>query len=81
MRAGIPQLIAPVFFDQSDNTSRIEALGVGRRVMATNQGELEEGLLDVLRSQPLRENCVAIRDRFAGRDPNRKICGLIEAAI
>ena len=32
MRAGIPQVVVPLVWDQPDNTARIEALGVGRGI-------------------------------------------------
>jgi hypothetical protein len=79
LRAGIPQLVAPVFFDQPDNATRIEALGVGRRVDAYEQTAIGEMLAQLLASQPVRDNCTLVRSRFAGPDPMDRICGIAEA--
>ena len=39
VRAGIPQFLAPVFFDQFDNAARLETLGVGRRMEAPHAAD------------------------------------------
>jgi UDP:flavonoid glycosyltransferase YjiC (YdhE family) len=77
LRAGIPQLLSPLFFDQPDNAARIEALGVGRRY---RHGEIREGLEQLLHSQTVRESCDTARKRFDGQDANRQICEIAESA-
>jgi rhamnosyltransferase subunit B len=79
LRAGIPQLIAPVFFDQPDNAARIEALGVGRRLQAYDQALVGEMLAQLLDSQSLQDKCASVRAHFAGPDPMERICGIAEA--
>ncbi len=77
LRAGIPQLITPVFFDQPDNAARVEALGVGRRVSA--RAEVGDRLAGLLASQSVRDSCAAIRAHFTGTDPLGQICDIAEA--
>jgi UDP:flavonoid glycosyltransferase YjiC (YdhE family) len=79
LRAGIPQLIKPVFFDQPDNACRIEALGVGQRITNYDRAEVGERLRDILHSESVRKHCAATRTRFARREPNRQICDIAEA--
>jgi rhamnosyltransferase subunit B len=79
LRAGIPQLVAPVFFDQSDNAARIEALGVGRCAPVYEQGAIGEMLAQLLTSQQVRDNCALVRSRFDGSDPMGRICDVAEA--
>jgi UDP:flavonoid glycosyltransferase YjiC (YdhE family) len=79
LRAGIPQLIAPVFFDQPDNAARVEALGVGRSVHAYEQAGAGAMLAQLLASQPVHDNCALVRARFAGPDPMDQIRGIAEA--
>ena len=79
LRAGIPQLVAPVFFDQSDNAARIETLGVGRGLKDYGQVAVGGMLAQLLASQTVRENCASVRARFAGPDPMALICDIAEA--
>jgi UDP:flavonoid glycosyltransferase YjiC (YdhE family) len=79
MRAGIPQLIIPVFFDQPDNAARVEALGVGRRVARFVCDEVCEKLREILDDPLVRRNCTAVREKFPASDPVRQICEFAEA--
>jgi rhamnosyltransferase subunit B len=74
LRAGLPQLIRPLFFDQFDNAARLERLGVGRRATS-----IADNLQDLLNSQDVRQNCARIRARFDGTDAAADICGRLEA--
>lgn len=75
LHAGIPQVIMPMGFDQFDNASRVERLGVGRaiprrRFAAPRLGRLVAGLL----------GDAAVRDRC--RDAARRLepaDGLVQA--
>ena len=77
LRAGIPQLIAPVFFDQPDNAARLEALGVGKRVERFEAGAVCELLRELLQSQSVHANCASVRDRFGGA--TQAICDIVES--
>jgi UDP:flavonoid glycosyltransferase YjiC (YdhE family) len=79
LRAGIPQLIKPVFFDQHDNAARIESLGVGQRVAAYREADLAGRLTELLASPPVRDNCAAVKARFAGSNPLAQVCDLVES--
>jgi UDP:flavonoid glycosyltransferase YjiC (YdhE family) len=77
LRAGLPQLLAPVFFDQFDNAARLEALGVGRRLMDAHDGdEMTKALEAMLLT---RQRAGALRAHFAGTDPVTRICEIVEA--
>jgi rhamnosyltransferase subunit B len=79
LRAGLPQLVTPLFFDQPDNAARLEALGVGQRIEHYQQPEVGGRLEELLASQPVRDNCTAVRARFSGANPLAQICDLAEA--
>jgi rhamnosyltransferase subunit B len=79
MRAGIPQLIMPVFFDQPDNAARVAALGVGRRITRFGRDEVSEKLREILGDPSVRRNCTAVQEHFPASDPMRIICEFAEA--
>ena len=76
MRAGIPQLLAPVFFDQFDNAARLEALGVGRQLTQPLDGDaVAKALNDLL---PAPAACAALAGQFAGVHAADTVCELLE---
>jgi len=79
LRAGIPQLIKPVFFDQHDNAARIESLGVGQQIAVYQEADLVGRLTELLASPSVKDNCAAIKARFAGSNPLQQICDLVES--
>ena len=79
LRAGIPQLIKPVFFDQHDNAARIESLGVGQKIAAYQDADLAGRLTELLASPSVRDSCAAVKARFAGSNPLQHICDLVES--
>jgi UDP:flavonoid glycosyltransferase YjiC (YdhE family) len=81
LRAGIPQLMTPVFFDQPDNAARIEALGVGRPVRSYQEAEVSQTLGELLASPLVRDKCAAVRAHFKRTDALEEICDLVEAAV
>lgn len=78
LRAGIPQMISPVFFDQPDNAARLETLGVGRRVAHFQAETISQTLQELLRSDPVRINCASVRGRFDGISATQAICDIVE---
>jgi UDP:flavonoid glycosyltransferase YjiC (YdhE family) len=76
MRAGVPQIIAPLFFDQFDNAARVEALGLG---FGVNRGALgattmAEAISRALTLQAEGSPCLAVRQRFQEQDAAEAIC-------
>jgi UDP:flavonoid glycosyltransferase YjiC (YdhE family) len=80
LRAGIPQLVSPLFFDQPDNGERLKALGVGEVLVpkAYEVALLSEKLGALLQSQTTKENCSRIAGRFDGNGTDR-LCAMAEA--
>ncbi len=81
LRAGVPQLVMPLSFDQPDNAIRLERLGVGRHLApsafgADSLGRSLEGLLE---SEDVRRACRSVASRFAGKDPVADTCDLLES--
>lgn len=77
LRAGVPHVLAPLFFDQFDNAKRVEALGVGRRLEARNGAAMQGALAAVLESKTLAA-CLELRARLT-HDPVPEICAAIES--
>lgn len=74
LRAGIPQLLAPVFFDQFDNAARLEALGVGKQV--SHNAEAMAAALAALLPAPVA--CATLAARVSS-DAADKVCDLLES--
>lgn len=78
LRAGVPQGIVPIFFDQSDNAERIERLGLGFG--------LDRHGVDARAMADLLARCLAVdpaaadevRARFGEGDASDAICERIE---
>ena len=82
LRAGCPQLVMPMAFDQPDNAVRLQRLGVGRYLRPSRFNGLAVAReLDVLLdSEEVASACDAVASRFVGIDPVAQTCDLIEAA-
>jgi UDP:flavonoid glycosyltransferase YjiC (YdhE family) len=81
LRAGIPQLVTPVFFDQPDNARRIAALGVGRLVQDYDAGNVSRLLAELLDSSSVRQDCLRVKTLFAAGDPVAEICRMVTAPV
>ena len=79
LRAGIPQLVAPVFFDQPDNASRLEALGVGRRIERFDADAVCERLSGLLQSESVRASCTSVREHFRSAPATQAICDIVDS--
>lgn len=77
LRAGIPQVLAPVFFDQFDNAARLQALGVGKRLDAPGAAAMTTALAAMLEPS-IQAACQALRPHFR-QDPVPGICAAVEA--
>ena len=79
LRAGLPQLLAPLFFDQFDNTARLEALGVGRSLTDARDGEEMTTALEAMLAPQVRERCKSLRAHFDESDPIATVCDAVES--
>ena len=82
LRAGCPQLVMPMTFDQPDNAVRLERLGVARTLWpgAVDGRGAARALDALLGSDDTRTACRDAARRFEGTDPVTRTCELIEAA-
>ncbi len=82
LRAGCPQLVAPMTFDQPDNAVRLERLGVARTLWpgTVDSRRTARALDALLGSDDTVRACRAVAGRFDGADPVTQTCELIEAA-
>jgi rhamnosyltransferase subunit B len=74
LRAGIPQVLAPVFFDQFDNAARLETLGVGWRIASHDADEIAAALAAM---RPAPAPCVALAARTT-TDAADRVCDSLE---
>jgi UDP:flavonoid glycosyltransferase YjiC (YdhE family) len=79
LRAGLPQLLAPVFFDQFDNADRLETLGVGRRLAGGADAAEMTAALEAMLAAPVRARAAALRGHFGTGDPIGAICETVES--
>jgi len=79
LKAGIPQLVRPVFFDQSDNAARLAALGVGVTTGAYARNDVAPALRELLHSPLVQQSCDRARNRFGGEAALRQICDIAES--
>lgn len=78
LRAGLPQLLAPLFFDQFDNAARLEALGVGRRLTDAQDGDEMAAALGAMLAPQIREQSGSLRAHFDENDPIATVCDAVE---
>jgi len=80
LRAGIPQLIMPMAYDQPDNAARLVRLGVGDWLApAAFTGEaVAAKLAALLGSSQVAANCREVAGRFKGVEPFAEACQVLE---
>jgi rhamnosyltransferase subunit B len=80
LRAGIPQLVTPLFFDQPDNAVRLAALGVGESISpnAYSADQVAATLREMLGSEAVRQDCARISALFSDRGGACLVCNLVE---
>jgi UDP:flavonoid glycosyltransferase YjiC (YdhE family) len=83
LRAGVPQLIHPLAFDQHDNAARLRRLGVGDRLDPSRYRApaVAERLESLLTAPSVAERCREIAGRFVDARPLTPASELIEALI
>jgi rhamnosyltransferase subunit B len=79
LRAGVPQLCAPVFFDQFDNAERLAALGAGHSLQSRDYraAVLAPSLESLFQNPAILRRCREVRALFCGPDPAERVCDLI----
>ena len=82
LRAGCPQLVSPMTFDQPDNAARLERLGVARTLSpaAFSGPRVADALDALLGPADVARACHDAARRFDGIDPVTRTCELIETA-
>lgn len=83
LRAGVPQLIRPMAFDQHDNAARLRRLGVGDRLdpRRYRAPAVAERLESLLAAPSVAERCREIAGRFDEARPLLETSELIEAML
>jgi len=81
LAAGVPQLTMPMAFDQPDNATRLERLGVGAwvRPKAFTPDRVADALGPLLEGRETSEACGRLKARLAPRDAIARTCDLLEA--
>ena len=82
-RAGVPQLIHPMAYDQYDNAWRVKRLGVGDWLRPPDWREdaAAAKLQALAASASVRERCRAVAETFRGKDALDDTCQTIESII
>ncbi len=84
LRAGVPQVIVPLAYDQFDNAARVEALAAGAMVPGGAAGArprtLAAALRRVLESDAIRAGCARAAARCA-EDATRDLGGQVESLL
>jgi len=82
LRAGVPQLIVPMSYDQPDNADRVERLGAGLSISPARYSSDGDLLLSRLLTEPeWTARCRAVAERFSGVDAIKESCDLIENTL
>jgi rhamnosyltransferase subunit B len=83
MRAGVPQLVMPLAFDQADNAARMKRLGVSRTLFPKRftGPRVAEQLKGLLHDERVKQAARQIGDRLRGTDGTATACTLLEELI
>ena len=83
LRAGVPQLVRPMAYDQFDNASRAVALGVARELStsAYRGARLDATLANLAGSEAARRACAAVAARMNSEDGLGAACAALIAAF
>ena len=81
LRAGVPQLIMPMAYDQFDNAARAKMLGVSDTVSPSSYKNplVSRRLHALLNSESVREKCQEVAQRFGAANTTDEVCQFVEA--
>jgi rhamnosyltransferase subunit B len=79
LAAGVPQLVVPLAYDQTDNAIRVKRLGAGEwlRAREATPARVAAALAKVI-TRAVRETCRRIAARFEGQDALGRAAGEVE---
>ena len=82
LRAGLPQLVTPMAFDQFDNAMRLEILGVGMSLKESDEpfGSMASQLRELLASPKVASACRDAAVKVRQDNALGSICDLLERA-
>lgn len=82
-KAGIPQLIRPMAYDQFDNASRACRLGVATELLPRSYrgARLDRALHALLGDPAMQARCKQVATRFEGEDGLRRACDVLEHSL
>lgn len=83
LRAGVPQLIRPVAYDQFDNSARTTELGVGRELLVKQYSphQVAKALTTLTGDPAIRRRCREVAQRFEQPDSIGIATDAIEAFL
>lgn len=83
LKAGIPQVVMPLAYDQFDNLDRLQRLGVGAGVerKGLTGRKMATVLRRLLESPAVHDRCKYYASRLRESDPLEQTCDLIEAVL
>jgi len=81
LRAGTPQLVTPLAFDQFDNAARVKKLGTGDfiRMSRLTGNKLTRSLQQLLASEVIKNNCTQVAGKFKKTGYADSLCDAIES--
>lgn len=82
MKAGVPQLIMPMAYDQPDNANRVKSLGAGDALSPGRftEARLANALERLIRSRQVQDRCREYAARIQASRSLEKACAEIERA-
>jgi len=83
LRAGVPQLIRPVAYDQFDNSARTIELGVGRELLVKQYTprQVAQALTALAGDPAIRRRCREVTQRFGENNSIRIAADAIETSL
>ena len=79
LKAGVPQLIRPVAYDQFDNSSLAVNLGVAKEILIKNYNvkNIVNSINEILGDDSYKNNAKLIAKNFTEKNTMQKVCELI----